>query len=258
MGLFRKANKQAMGLLRRANKAAHLLMTPRFRKGLAQGVAATIEHEGALGGLCARTVVDVGANKGQFSLFALEIFPKARVWAFEPLAEPRRKYLSVLENEPRAHIFSTGIGPKSEEAVMHVSNRDDSSSLLPITATQTALFPSTYAVGEECVSIAPLSNFLSESEISGPALLKIDVQGYEKEVLKGCSDLLRKFDFVYVECSFIELYQGQALACDVIDILHKNKYKLMGIYNTHFRRNGRAIQADFLFQNTGKSDVIKY
>ena len=79
------------------------------------------------------------------------------------------------------------------------------------------------------------------------ALLKIDVQGFEMEVLKGCNSMLDYFSWVYVECSFIELYEGQALANEVIDYLHTHGFKLAGIYNMSYDRSGIAIQADFLF-----------
>jgi len=77
--------------------------------------------------------------------------------------------------------------------------------------------------------------------------LKIDVQGFEYEVLSGCESLLEKFDQVYCECSFVELYSGQKLVPDVIQWLASRGYLLVGIYNPHYDDNGHAIQADFLF-----------
>ena len=75
----------AKGFLRKCGKALRLVRTPRFRKAMWKGVAATIEHRGCLSRYAPRTVVDIGAHKGQFALLALEIFPSARVYSFEPL-----------------------------------------------------------------------------------------------------------------------------------------------------------------------------
>ena len=80
-----------------------------------------------------------------------------------------------------------------------------------------------------------------------PALLKIDVQGYELAVLAGCDSLLAAFAFVYVECSFVELYDGQALATDVVDFLSARGFALAGVYNLTYNRVGAAVQGDFLF-----------
>jgi len=80
-----------------------------------------------------------------------------------------------------------------------------------------------------------------------PALLKLDVQGFELEALKGCEDLLHCFAWVYAECSFVELYEGQALADGVIAWLRERGCVLSGVYNMTYDKQGRAVQADFLF-----------
>jgi len=82
-------------------------------------------------------------------------------------------------------------------------------------------------------------------------LLKLDVQGFELEVLKGCRSMLDYFSRVYVECSFVELYEGQALAHEVIDYLHQHGFRLSGVYNMTYGKEGIAVQADFLFTKAG-------
>ena len=89
--------------------------------------------------------------------------------------------------------------------------------------------------------------------IQRPAFLKIDVQGYELEVLKGSCDVLDCIDLVYVECSFIELYAGQALAHHVIEWLLPYGFSLSAIYNLSTDRQGQAVQADFLFSRAIES-----
>jgi len=91
---------------------------------------------------------------------------------------------------------------------------------------------------------------ISDNEIPTPAFLKIDVQGYEKDVLEGCGSLLQLFSYIYVECSFIELYVGQSLVHDVISLLAELGHILVGVYNLEYDKDGWAIQGDFLFENT--------
>ena len=57
------------------------------------------------------------------------------------------------------------------------------------------------------------------------------------------------FAWVYCECSFIEWYAGQALADEVIAWLRERGFKLCGVYNMAYDRDGKAVQADFLFQH---------
>ena len=96
--------------------------------------------------------------------------------------------------------------------------------------------------------IVALHDFIGDEDIVTPALLKLDVQGYELSALQGCEDLLERFAWVYCECSFIELYVGQALADEVIAWLRERRFVLTGVYNMAYDESGRAIQADFLFK----------
>jgi len=67
------------------------------------------------------------------------------------------------------------------------------------------------------------------------------------QALQGCESLLHCFTHVYVECSFVELYTGQALAHEVIAWLRERDFVLKGVYNMSYDQNGRAVQGDFLF-----------
>jgi FkbM family methyltransferase len=193
-----------------------------------------------------RTVVDIGANVGQFALAALHYSPNCQVHSFEPLPGPAGKYARLLRGETRATLHQYAIGPSFIEATMHVSNRDDSSSLLAISDLQESLFPGTAESHRTNVTVRRLLECIAPSSIEAPALLKIDVQGFESEVIKGCDDALHLFDFIYCECSFLELYTGQALAAEVIELLHQKGFSCAGIYNPVCDK-GSCIQADFLF-----------
>ncbi|MCB2148592.1 MAG: FkbM family methyltransferase [Deltaproteobacteria bacterium] len=195
-------------------------------------------------------VVDIGANRGQFSLAVKHGAPETRVIAFEPLTVAAAIFRNVFLEDASVSLHQTAIGPQAGETVIHVSAAEDSSSLLPISPLQERLFPGTHEIRKEKVRIGPLSDFVIPEDIVPPAMLKLDVQGYELEALRGCEDLLGRFSHVYVECSFVELYFGQALADDVIAWLKERRWCLSGIYNMTYDRKGRSIQADFLFENS--------
>ena len=67
----------------------------------------------------------------------------ARIVSFESLAWPAALWRAVFAGDDRARLVEAAIGPEPGEATIHLSARDDSSSLLPITARQNALFPGT-------------------------------------------------------------------------------------------------------------------
>lgn len=234
----------------RIDKLSRVIRSPRLLRALLLNrVFAGAEHHHILVENL-EIVVDIGANRGQFTLAAREWAPQASVIAFEPLPEAAGKFREVMRGNLKVIIHQAAIGPEAGQTTIHVSASDDSSSLLSFLPLQNQLFPGTNEIRTESVMIAPLSNFVLPEQIVPPAMLKIDVQGYELEALRGCEELLFRFDYVYVECSFVELYSGQALADDIIAWLQKRGWCLIGIYNMTYDRKGRSIQADFLFENS--------
>ena len=215
------------------------------------GVAPGLEHVALLGRLQPHGVVDIGANRGQFALATRHAVPGARIVSFEPLPGPAQRFRAVFAGDRHVTLHETAIGPRAGIAEMHVSVRDDSSSLLPIGVEQNRLFPGTAEAGTRKIRVGRLADFLPADEVVAPALLKLDVQGFELTALQGCEELLDRFDWVYAECSFIELYEGQALADEVIAWLRERGLRLVGVYNMARDRDGRAIQADFLFARHG-------
>ena len=208
-------------------------------------VMAGVEHKAVLGRSLA-TVVDIGANRGQFALAARAI-SGAKVISFEPLPDVAEIFQAVFADDHAVKLHVAAIGEKSEKKLIHLSARDDSSSLLEIGAAQSNYFPGTHEVGTLEVDVGPLDHFLSNDDIVRPSMLKIDVQGYEMQALAGCRSLIENFDYVYCECSFVELYTGQALAGEVISYLDRVGFRLSGIYNPSYDRDGNCIQADLLF-----------
>ena len=213
------------------------------------GVFASAEHIKILKDKNLKTIVDIGANKGQFSLICLSINPEIKIYSFEPLKEPAKKYRKLFSNAKNVKFYNFAIGEYEETKMMNVSAKADSSSFLTIGQIQIEKFPGTECIDQLQVDVVPLNKFIKINDINSPALLKIDVQGFELNVLKGCLDLLSSFEWIYCECSFIELYDEQTLASEIIEWLYKNNFKLAGIYNTHYDRKGLAIQSDFLFKN---------
>jgi len=234
------------------NRIIKLLNILRYRvfiSALLKGTAAGTEHLRMLNDLYCNHIIDVGANKGQFALVARKKFPKARIDSFEPLSEAADTFEKVFRNENNTFLHRIAIGRKEESHTIYVSNKDDSSSLLPIGENQVSLFPGTQELEQRSIKVAPLESIIARNDIQQPSMLKIDVQGYELESLYGCQSLFDKINYIYCECSFFELYEDQALTHEIIDFLSENGFKLSGIYHVHYNKSGIAIQADFLFSS---------
>ena len=153
----------------------------------------------------------------------------------------------IFRSDPNVILHTVAHGRERTTAAIHVTREDDSSSLMPITRAQFSLFPGAIEKETRQVAVFSLSEVFGTTSIPPASLLKIDVQGFELEVLQGCEDILERFSHLYIECSFIELYEGQALAHQVIAWLEQRNFVLSDIHNLYYGKNGKAVQGDFLF-----------
>lgn len=230
-------------MIKRIGKALSALAVPGYWSSLIRGVVPGFEHRTAFVDRDFSTVLDVGANKGQFAAFARHRWPGARLVCFEPLPGPRRRLSRILGSG--AEIYPVALGDSDGEADMHLASREDSSSLLALGDAQKRFF----SMDESKVLKVPvrrLDDILGAGDFARPALLKIDVQGFEFEALAGASEILDSIDVVYVECSFVELYVGQKLAHDVAKFLQGFGLTESGRFNI-CRVEGSDVQADLLF-----------
>lgn len=231
----------------RLNKLRIILFIPILRRVFFNHlVMAGVEHIAVLKRPLS-TVVDIGANRGQFALAARAI-SGAKVVSFEPLPEVAETFRKVFSDDSSVKLYVAAIGEKAERKLIHLSARDDSSSLLEIGDAQSSYFLGTHEVGTLEVAVGTLDDFLTKEDIIRPAMLKLDVQGFELQALAGCKSLISNFDCIYCECSFVELYKSQKLAGEVIIYLNTLGFTLTGVYNPSYDRGGSCIQADLLFE----------
>ncbi len=230
----------------RLSKFLSCLTHPTLRASLFHRVAASVEHEETLHKLAPATVVDVGANRGQFATLARYLWPDADIHCMEPLQKPREK-LNKLAEIHHFWTYPVAISKKAGKQLMNVSKRDDSSSLLPIGKGQVKFFPGTEEAGHELVRTCRLDAVLMPEQIKPPALLKIDVQGGEYDVLRASDNLLPRFRWIYVECSEMPLYDGQALRYEVEGLLNSRGFYITD-HGPQSYYGEVLVQSDLLFE----------
>lgn len=237
--------------LRKLRKLMRLIRTPMYLRALQLRVAAAVDHEDVPFQHDFSSVIDVGAHHGQFALFAHHQFPSAKLFCFEPQPDAQQVIRQVFPERGSIELFEVALGSDAlDQHELHVSARDDSSSLLPIMERYTTAFPGTEEKTAINVAVTRLDDVLADFKLIRPCLLKIDVQGYELEVLRGADRVLQDVDEVFAECSFIELYTGQVLAGELIAYLWVKGFKLTGIFGMKRDIAGRCLQADLLFERS--------
>lgn len=231
----------------RALKAASLLVRPRLAKvALLQGVAASTEHLAAIRLCEPHTLIDAGANKGQFSLAFRYLRPDSTIVAFEPLPSAADKFEALFSADANARLYRVALGRLQETKKFYVAERADSSSLLELTSDQLRAFNVAPAFTID-VPVRRLDQVLDLTALRHPVLLKVDVQGGELEVFEGC-DQLALLDFIYVELSFVELYLGQPLFPEVTNYLAARGFQIAGVFNQVTTNAFGPTQVDVLFR----------
>lgn len=235
-----------MGFSAKAGKLAALAIRPAlFATLLKHRVAATTDHVEALQLIDVATLLDVGANKGQFSIMARNMYPEARIEAFEPAPAASGIYRSVFAGDPRVTLHQVAVSDNEGMVDFFMADREDSSSLLPIGDGETAAYG---VSGASVIQVRStiLDHVIDMNTLTAPVLMKIDVQGGELKVLQGIQRL-EMIDHIYVELSFVPLYDGQPLADEVIAYMAQRGFGLAGVFNQSTTRQFGPTQADFLF-----------
>ena len=166
-----------------------------------------------------KTVLDIGANVGQFAKEARGKLPEARIYSFEPLKESFNKLQSYFGVDKKFTGFNFALGEKTEQITMHKSQYTPSSSLLLMSETHKTLFPHTKNHTEEDVAVKKLDEIAPQLNLEKELLIKIDVQGFEDKVINGGVETFKKAKVVLVETSFTILYEGQPTFDDIYEKL---------------------------------------
>src|ERR1039458_2284558 len=128
-------------------KAFFSLTHPHCWRALSVRVVPAIEHRPVLAGLDCDAILDVGANRGQFSLICRLVKPDAPILAFEPLPSEAEVFRRVTSEFKNIQLHQVALGENAGEAKIHLSRSADSSSLLPIGELQRKLFRDTDEIG---------------------------------------------------------------------------------------------------------------
>ena len=202
-------------------------------------------------------VLDVGAHHGWFFHCWLDWCPQAQVVAFEPTAESFQRASELYSADPRVCLFQLGIGAQTGELSFNIlADSQVSNSFLPPRQTAwDAIEYATGAISQRRVPVTTLDDFCAEQKIAGAYLLKIDVQGYELEVLKGASGILPRIDHVFVEAGIHRLYEGAPSFAEVCLFMESQGFHLMHLRAWH-RGNRVLVETDLLFRRNDLAPPI--
>lgn len=193
------------------------------------------------------TIIDIGSNEGQFIIQCNDIVPGRQYFAFEPI---KSCYKQLLENTKNINVkaYNLGLSDQTGEVEINVSNNAESSSILQMEDLHIESYPESHFVKKETISLAKLDDVLAAAVIKKNILIKMDVQGYEKNVIKGGEKTLADASALLVESVFEPFYKDQWLFDDLYAYFNDKGFKFMG-FTDQFNspKTGIPLYADSIF-----------
>jgi len=194
-------------------------------------------------------IYDVGANVGTWSILAKAIIPDAQIHAFEPLATHQAGFIQNTRHLENVTLHRVALGSENAQSLIHITNLSDASSMLQLAPAGERQFGIS-EIGKHPLLMRQLDDYRVENDLPLPDLLKLDVQGYELEVLKGGAQCAKVAKAMIVEVSFTEYYENQCLFQEIVGQLHIYGFTVRAFaVNTPL---GQPLtQADVLFTRDG-------
>lgn len=189
-------------------------------------------------------LLDIGANTGQFSIKMIESGFYNQIISFEPLSSA---YPVLLKNARRFNNWKVfekcAIGDFDGKIEINISLNNHSSSILQVTKAHTDAAPSAAFIDKECVTIRKLDTIAQEFTSFKNILLKIDTQGFEKNILAGAVTLIEnKVKIIQLEMSLLPLYEGLMPFEDMISYLQTLNFRPLFYSVGYIDRTTEQIQ----------------
>lgn len=195
-----------------------------------------------------RTLIDIGANVGQFAVASAKLFPGVSIHCFEPNPESVIQLKRNLSSLANVSVYPIALGEGNGEMEFHVNTYSPSSSILSLAQAHKTAFPSAQEKKIITVKLSTLDDALAGVSLAPPVLMKIDVQGYEAKTLAGAKKTLEQVEYVVIETSFKPMYEGEAVFGEILSIMNEQGFHFARPIDFAVAQNsGEIIQIDALF-----------
>lgn len=193
-------------------------------------------------------VLDVGAARGGYAQELREFGYRGRIVSFEPMAAVYADLQAAAAKDPGWSCVNAALGATAGRQTINIASNSDSSSLLPMEAEHRNAAPHVDYVGQEEVEVARLDD-LAPDLLAGTSrpFLKIDAQGFEREVLAGAAETLGSCVGLQLELSFVPLYAGGILVDEALSLVYDAGFRMTAIAQGFTSPQGAMLQADGVF-----------
>jgi FkbM family methyltransferase len=226
----------------------------RFRRSLYYAIGHSLNHgekmelvrmdtEAALTNLKAAgflpvTVVDIGAHEGKWTKEVMKFFPEATYHLFEALPD-KQAIINSNCGQPNVHTHITLLGDRKVAQVPFYKMDSGSSVLEEATGFEREIITR---------EMTTLDSWFENTGLEGPVLMKLDVQGFEKQVLAGGLQTLAQTEVIMMELSLLNYNIGAPLVHEMLPAMHQLGFVLWELTGSFRKSTDHALlQVDGVF-----------
>jgi|688.fasta_scaffold70354_3 FkbM family methyltransferase len=189
-------------------------------------------------------LIDGGANEGQWATRIRRDGYSGRILSLEPGTKAFSKLEFNSKDDPWWDVDSRALGSCEAILPLHLSSNDGMSSSLKRPERHLTEFPSVSFSGLEDVSVTTLESLLQD--VTENVMVKLDIQGFELEALKGIGVAIDKIVAIELEMTLVPMYRGEASVGRVLVTLETMGFKLFSINEFGKGKNGSVSYFDVL------------
>lgn len=184
-----------------------------------------------------KTVIDVGANVGFFSMLIRDIFPSSKIYSFEPTPLTYSCLKQNLVGDRKVHTYNLGVSDRPGIAKMNFDSQLSAVSQIS-------------SAGNIDVKLTTLDKFIRDNQIDMVDILKIDTEGHELNVLKGAKKTLSKTRYLHIEITVDENNPTYTFS-NVFSHLYSQAYNFQLLSYRSYTDSGmsKATVFDFFLKN---------
>ena len=195
----------------------------------------------------ARTVIDIGASNGTWSVSAMRAFPSANFLAVEPLHE-RERSLQLISSRTTRFDYALCVAGAPNESSVSINVAED-------------LDGSTIDTGGNSGRQVPsktIDQLVAEKRLTGPYILKFDTHGFEEKILEGARTTLRSTEAIIMECYNFNITKTSLRFPEMCLLLEGLGFRPVDLADPMLRPADEALwQFDLIFMKADSSVFIK-
>ena len=196
------------------------------------------------------TVLDVGANVGQFGdHLRQDAGYRGRIVSFEPLSAAFSTLREHADQDPAWRTFNYALGADNGKVEINVAANSHSSSILGALPALTGAEPECRPLRKELISVRRLDSVWDEVCADSRSIyMKIDTQGFEEQVIRGAEHVLGRVHTVQLEMSLVSLYDGECLFGSLCELMAQRGFGLLALEPAFVDRSSlQILQVDGVF-----------